>query len=46
MFQRHNDPKLTSKMTNKFLFHKKVNVLFWPTMSPNRTSVGCFKKEG
>lgn len=35
IFQADNDPKHTSKRAKKFLVDKKVNVMTWPSQSPD-----------
>ena len=34
-FQHDNDPKHTAKLTTQWLKEKKVNVLAWPSQSPD-----------
>uniref|UniRef100_A0AAZ3NR22 Tc1-like transposase DDE domain-containing protein n=1 Tax=Oncorhynchus tshawytscha TaxID=74940 RepID=A0AAZ3NR22_ONCTS len=34
-FQQENDPKLTAKTTQEWLWDKSLNVLEWPSQSPD-----------
>ena len=38
VFQDHNDPKHTAKLTKKWLQDREIEVLSWPSQSPDINS--------